>query len=307
MTEIDPRTLRSAFGRFMTGVTVVTCRANDGTLCGFTANSFSSVSLDPPLLLVCPGRFLSTFDQFSNCSHFAISILAEGQQEVSNTFASFTGDRFAAVPHTLDLNGIPLIDGAIAQFSCSTWQSLPAGDHQILIGEVQAFTESDALGLGYTGGQYFSLGLERAAMDRNGGTTTCGAIINSNDCVLLELTDDGYRPPQISLSDIGNLRQDLTDALALQGSPVELGPVYSVYDDAQSQTHHVYFLAQSGVQTGQSSLQPIPTATLPTLSYTTSAIADMMQRYALESRTNSFGFYLGNADRGDVHSLIERN
>lgn len=80
MTQFDPRDLRSAFGRFMTGVTVVTARAPDGTSVGFTANSFTSVSMDPPLLLVCPGKFLSSYQTFAECTDFAISILAEGQE-----------------------------------------------------------------------------------------------------------------------------------------------------------------------------------------------------------------------------------
>ena len=84
MTELDPERLRAAFARFMTGVTVVTARTAGGEPVGFTANSFTSVSLDPPLLLVCPGRHLSSFPIFEAAPHFGISILAEGQEEVSN-------------------------------------------------------------------------------------------------------------------------------------------------------------------------------------------------------------------------------
>ena len=173
MSEIDPRALRRAFGRFMTGVTVVTARAKDGTLCGFTANSFSSVSLEPPLLLVCPGKFLSRFETFAECRHFAVNVLADGQEPVSDIFASYKGDRFAKVAHRLDAHGTPLIDGAIAQFSCATWHSLPAGDHQILIGEVTAFTQSDAPGLGYAGGQYFSLGRMCPQAEQPASAATC--------------------------------------------------------------------------------------------------------------------------------------
>ena len=166
MTALDPRALRRAFGSFMTGVTVVTSRTDDGRPLGFTANSFTSVSLDPPLLLVCPGKFLSTHDRFAASTGFAVNILAEGQQEVSNTFASFKGDRFARVPHRSDARGNPLIEGALAQFSCSTERVLDAGDHSILIGQVQDFAWAEGRGLGYAGGQYFSLGLERAALER---------------------------------------------------------------------------------------------------------------------------------------------
>ena len=94
MTPPDPRALRDAFGSFMTGVTVVTALGPDGNPVGFTANSFSSVSLDPPLLLVCPGKFLSSFEVFANCTHFAVNILAEGQEAGANTCASVKCDRF---------------------------------------------------------------------------------------------------------------------------------------------------------------------------------------------------------------------
>ncbi|MEO0403013.1 MAG: flavin reductase family protein, partial [Pseudomonadota bacterium] len=161
MTTLCPDALRRAFGSFMTGVTVVTARQADGTPVGFTANSFASVSLSPPLLLVCPGQFLSNYDAFATCTHFAVNVLAEGQEDISNTFAGYKGDRFARAAHHDDLHGVPVIAGATAQFSCTTHQALPAGDHCVLIGEVRAFHHTDQPGLGYVSGAYFSRGLER--------------------------------------------------------------------------------------------------------------------------------------------------
>lgn len=306
MTSLDPRALRNAFGSFMTGVTVVTARDTSGTPIGFTANSFSSVSLDPPLLLVCPGKFLSSFEAFSNCSHFAVNILAEGQEAVSNTFASFKGDRFAQVKHHLDLHDVPVIDGAIAQFSCTTQQSIPAGDHIILIGEVQDFTHTQEGGLGYASGQYFSLGLERAALENASGTVICGAIIEQNDRVLLEKTPDGFRPPQVTRSDRGLLRQSLTESLGAQGVNVHLGAAYSVFDDVRSRTHYAYFLANGPTAPLTGETHAIPIRDLSSLTYTSPAIAEMMERYALESRTRSFALYLGDTLHGDVHTLPER-
>ena len=307
MTTLDPRELRSAFGRFMTGVAIVTTRNADGTPLGFTANSFTSVSLDPPLLLVCPGKFLSSFEAFNTCTHFAVSILAEGQETISNVFAGYKGDRFAQVAHRPDLNGIPLIDGAVAQFSCRTWQSIPAGDHHLLIGEVMAFSERQARGLGYVGGQYFSLGLERAALEHTAGTAIYGAIIAVEDKVILEQTPSGFRPPQIKRDGRGNFRQDLSDHLAEQRLDARLGPTYSVFDDAQTQTHYVYCLA-SGLEAPQTdTLRAVPAAELPTLNYVNPAIAAMMRRYALEVEAQSFGLYFGDSESGDIHSLSERS
>jgi len=306
MSTLDPRALRTAFGSFMTGVTVVTARSPDGTAVGFAANSFASVSLDPPLLLVCPGKFLSSYDSFSNCTHFAVNVLAEGQEEVSNTFSSFKGDRFAQVAHHLNANGVPIIDGAIAQFSCTTHQSLPAGDHCILIGQVQDYTHTGAPGLGYVGGQYFSLGVERAALDNTLETAVCGAIIKDAGHVLLEQTPHGFRPPQMTSTDRGQMRRNLCKDLEARGIKLQLEQAYSVFDDRQAGTHFAYFLATSNSVPPGDTLKAVPIQDLPGLSYSSPAIAQMMARFALEARTGGFALYLGDAQRGDIHPPSER-
>lgn len=157
LPHLAPQALRSAFGRFMTGVVVVTTRDTTGEAVGFTANSFSSVSLDPPLLLVCPGKFLSSYQAFAGCQHFAISILSEDQQHVADIFARSKEDRFTQVPHHLNAAGIPLIDQAIVNFSCTTHHIAEAGDHAILIGQVEAMSQTEGRGLGYMNGQYLRL------------------------------------------------------------------------------------------------------------------------------------------------------
>ncbi|MCL4170982.1 UNVERIFIED_CONTAM: hypothetical protein GTU68_025228, partial [Idotea baltica] len=103
----------------MTGVTVVTTQSDDGEKVGFTANSFTSVSLDPPLLSVCLAKSMSCCDIFEKSSHFAINILAEAQEDISNLFASYKGDRFAKVKWQADDFGTPILDGVTTHFSCS--------------------------------------------------------------------------------------------------------------------------------------------------------------------------------------------
>lgn len=306
MTQFDSHALRNAFGSFMTGVTVVTALRPDGAPVGFTANSFSSVSMDPPLLLVCPGKFLSSYEVFTNCSHFSINILSEGQEAISNIFASFKGDRFAQVPHTIDANGVPLIDGATAQFSCTTHQTHAAGDHCILIGQVSAFTHSDHASLGYVGGQYFSLGLERAAFDEPAGTAICGAIIEDGEQVLLVQTPTGLRPPQCTHADRGHLITELGNALTAKGISAEFGQTYSVFEDKKTREHNTYFLATGTLTKPSSSIVAVPVSELAQQQYTTPAIARMMARFALEARTRGFALYLGDTERGAVHNQPER-
>ncbi len=303
MTALDPSALRAAFGSYMTGVTVVTSSLADGTPIGFTANSFTSVSLDPPLLLVCPGKFISSYDHFAQCSHFAINILSEDQQYVANAFAGYKGDRFAQVETVRDGFGSPLIDGVVARFSCATHQIVDAGDHAVLIGNVRAFDHAAGRGLGYAGGQFFSLGLERSALEDTGRIAICGAIVTQGRDVLLEKTKAGYRPPQMSAPDSGKLRQDLTHYLTDQGLQVSLGAAYSVFDD--SKTHFSYFLARS-TQAGAGAFERHPIADLSKLTFASQPVRDMMQRFALESQSRSFGFYLGSAEHGDIHHLSER-
>jgi hypothetical protein len=201
---------------------------------------------------------------------------------------------------------VPLIRGAIAQFSCSTHQSIEAGDHSILIGHVEAYTHEAIPGLGYVGGQYFSLGLERAALESSWGTVICGAIIQEAGHVFLESTPNGHRPPQITCTDRGRLRHSLRQDLSTRGIPVQLGQAYSVFDDQQSSLHHAYFLASGTAVSQLGPLQAVPICDLATLTYTTPAIAQMMTRFALETRTGNFALYLGDALHGDVHTLTER-
>jgi flavin reductase (DIM6/NTAB) family NADH-FMN oxidoreductase RutF len=309
MTALDPRALRDAFGRFMTGVTVVTTRDAQGAPVGFTANSFTSVSLDPPLLLVCPGRFLSSFEAFAACSHFAVSILAEGQEEVSNTFAGFKGDRFARVPHVFDAEGCAHVKEAVATFSCVAHNKVDAGDHMILLGAVTGFEATDRAPLGYKRGQYFSLGLERAAQTGHGLKKICGALLQSGDAVVLEATPQGYRPPQTDLPAQRDLAKTLSDALSAQHMPARIGPVYSVFDDQAAGHHYAYLLAYATAELRLSittRLEAVPISRLPELRYASPAIATMMHRFAQEAQTRDFTLYLGDAEAGDTHSLSPR-
>lgn len=306
--EIDPRALRSAFGSFLTGITVITTVDADGTPHGFTANSFTSVSLDPPLLLVCPGRNLSSFGAFEACDRFAVSVLREGQEAVSNTFAGFKGDRFAQVGWHKDAHGVPLIDGAVAHFSCQRTETLPAGDHVILLGAIDAYAHPGGRGLGYLAGSYVSLGLEReaAAAPRPGVKAVAGAIVEHDGRILLAETDQGYAPPHCVLNERSRVRDTLQSWLANAGLQVELGKAYSVFDDRSSGTHNTYFLAQAktDVAGGLGSFVPIGELTdMAARDAFAPGHSTMIQRYALEREAGRFALYVGDEESGDVHAM----
>lgn len=153
---MDKTQLRQCFGSFMTGVTIVTAMDDDAPI-GFTANSFSSVSLDPALLLICIDNASENLAAFTQGTGFGVNILAHDQQDLSNRFARPIDDRFAEVDWTVTSNGNPALGGTAAFFDCRLDNAHIAGDHTILIGEVIAFQMTDKNGLGYYRGGYFTL------------------------------------------------------------------------------------------------------------------------------------------------------
>ena len=132
----DARRLRDAFGAFATGVTVVTVCGPDGRV-GLTANSLTSVSLDPPLLLFCPARLASALPALRATRRFAVNVLANDQAHVADRFARRGVDRFADATWS-DLAGLPVLDGALASFACALEAEHDGGDHVVVIGRVEA-------------------------------------------------------------------------------------------------------------------------------------------------------------------------
>lgn len=144
LPEIDPRALRGVAGSFATGVTVVTAAGQDGRHLGLTANSFSSVSLDPPLILWSLQKSSRLAPLFAQAEHFAVHILGKDQQAVANQFASPVEDRFVGADFRLGKGGVPLLEGCLGRLECMTWKIVDAGDHIIFIGRVTALQQCDA-------------------------------------------------------------------------------------------------------------------------------------------------------------------
>ena len=152
------RQFRDVMGRFATGVTVVTSRGGDGIPCGLTANAVSSVSLDPPLVLVCITRHSGTLDRIRQSKYFAVSFLTTGQQDVSNRFATLPeAERFDGVEFVEKATGAPVLKGALGWVDCRVHSEFEAGDHSIVVGEVQACDAEEGDPLLYFGGGYRSI------------------------------------------------------------------------------------------------------------------------------------------------------
>lgn len=149
---------RRACARYATGVTVTTVEGRDGTPQGLTVNSFTSVSLDPPLVLACIDKSASAYAHFMTARGFAINVLTEDQIDLSQHFATFTGDRFEAVRWHTGLHGAPILEGILASLECSIWKRVDAGDHTVFLGQVERVEMHAGAPLVYFAGAYRRLG-----------------------------------------------------------------------------------------------------------------------------------------------------
>ena len=154
----NPKTFRQCLGKFATGVTVVTCADQDGNPCGITANSFSSVSLDPPLVLWNIAKVSNSLSAYMNAKHFVINVLSTDQADLSSHFAKSDHTLFRDIEYSLSADGAPLLPGTLASFECRTHEIHDCGDHYIIIGEVLRFTSSEKDPLLFYGGSYRQLG-----------------------------------------------------------------------------------------------------------------------------------------------------
>jgi flavin reductase (DIM6/NTAB) family NADH-FMN oxidoreductase RutF len=148
---------RAALGMFATGVTIITARDAAGLPVGITANSFASVSLEPPLVSWSLARVAGSMPVFEQGSHYAINILASDQHVLATRFATRSIDRFAGVPFREGRGGAPVLDGTAAAFECFNRSRYEEGDHVIFVGEVEHCERRDgAQPLIFHGGRYFT-------------------------------------------------------------------------------------------------------------------------------------------------------
>jgi flavin reductase (DIM6/NTAB) family NADH-FMN oxidoreductase RutF len=150
----NARELRNALGAFATGVTIITTRSRDGKPHGITVNSFSSVSLNPPLVLWSSSLYAQSLPAFQEASHFVVNILAFDQIALSNKFATQNDDKFVDVDHIVPESGAPVLIGAAAHFECRNEFRHYGGDHIIFIGHVERFAYTNRPTLLFCRGKY---------------------------------------------------------------------------------------------------------------------------------------------------------
>jgi flavin reductase (DIM6/NTAB) family NADH-FMN oxidoreductase RutF len=156
--SLDAKELRNMLGRFATGVTVITTRDKGGQKHGITANAFTSVSLDPPLVLVCIDRNAQCYPCFEKSKVFAVNILSHEQEAISRRFATKGIDKFEGISWRAGPSGVPLIEGAVGHVECRIVERYEGGDHTIYLAEVVTGSVSNDEPLLFFRGKYHRLG-----------------------------------------------------------------------------------------------------------------------------------------------------
>jgi flavin reductase (DIM6/NTAB) family NADH-FMN oxidoreductase RutF len=154
---VDQAEFRRALGHFAAGVTVVTAKLDDGSLAGITVTAFSSLSLVPPLVLICIDKRARIHDRLKKKGAFAVNMLAHDQEVVSRRFSTKTEDPFRETAYREGATGSPLLEGSIATIECRIVDLLPGGDHTIVVGEVMATGITEGKPLAYFRGGYAEL------------------------------------------------------------------------------------------------------------------------------------------------------
>ena len=312
MKTEETRNLRQALGSFPTGVTVVTAKDIDGNPVGFTANSFTSVSLNPKLILICIDKESFNINSFSKGGSFAVSVLSEDQQYISNTFASPEIDRFKDILWESKTTGSPVISDSVAWFDCETQNIIEGGDHLILIGQVKEFGYNPQTPLVYLRGNYVNLGLEQKmllAMENKNTKIIVGALIEWRKKIFL-LTDQTtgmlYFPNASRLGSTSD-EESLLGSLQKQKIHINEHYLFSVFENNDDKTSLIYYRTKvedgSSITTGKFyEFDSIPFELLAD-----DASRIMLKRYIAERDLNAFGVFVGKESEGNVEAISKTN
>lgn len=305
--EIDPLIFRRTLGKFMTGVTIVATRDGAGKRWGMTANSFSSVSLDPPLVSICIADRSPSFSAFSESEAFGVSILSSSQQDVAMRFAKPFDDKFDGLPFDESLTAAPVLNNAVATLACRTVQRVVAGDHVILIGEVIECAFRDDSLLGYSEGRFVHLDSradEGARVPKEGRGVDIGWLIEHDDQLLFrrDPASGRWSVPMGPLGAGTTLSDSMRhSSIATLGVPVEPQFLYSTVDVSDDRTCYVYRAVSESVPNGEQ-WKLFPGSEIPWNEFLHEKMIPMVKRYLEEREGDNYGIYL-NLGTGRIARL----
>lgn len=278
----------------------MTTVTEDGTPAGFTANSFTSVSLDPPLILVCIGKSSSNFAAFERATHFGVNILAESQRAISGQFSAKGVDRFAGVDWMTGSLGSPIISDSVTWLECALHERIDAGDHHILIGRVDAFGQNSGSPLAYCRGNYVMFELEQQVASSKHHRARFGAILDTpGGIVLVPGAEPGSltlpSAPRLGAKDVGG---GLYDVLAKLNVPFDLEFLFSVWQEDDGDELHVVYRGTTLSSPSTEGAVVVPCDAIPYERLQADERV-LLTRYAEERASFRFSVYSGTKTRGD--------
>ncbi len=311
MNSSTEQDLRQILGKFLTGVTVVTTLDQHDVPVGFTANSFTSVSLDPPLVLVCLAQSAGLAPVFRRASSFAINILSTEQEAISNSFARKEADRFAKVAWQPKVTGSPVIKGCAAWLDCEMYEKIIAGDHIVLIGRIRDAEKTLRHPLGYYQGRYCAIDLPEETLSmiehRDSVHSTTGIIVDlANQLLLIKQEEGGYDVPRAEPGVEGE-ESRINAAMKKFGIEVHNKVLFSVVEGRHHQRISIYY--RCNVEPGE----PLPPGaayfspdTLPFDKLARPGLGSVLKRYLEEKNAGQFGIYVGDEHQGHIEQIVER-
>lgn len=307
------RRFRSVLGTFLTGVTVVTAFDGEGRPRGLTANSFTSVSLDPPLILVCIAKIAGCASVLQTAERFCVNILGDWQTGVSAAFASNSGSRFEHVEYDVRNGGPPVIRNCLSVLDCARHEVFDAGDHLIVVGRVVAFASNSGSPLAYYRGRYAALGEGALALEQHGGEAiVVGCIVDDGGRVMLWQPPHAERwsIPAIPLRAGQYHRQVLPGLLKSLEVHGEVSLLYSVFQDkGDPHTTMIFRGDATGTQPEKTlsdgtKIRLFTEAERPWEFVGGVSQVDVLKRYFRERAAARFGIYWDTPDRtGRVAAL----
>jgi len=309
----EGKAFRSVLGTFLTGVTVVTAFDGDGRPRGLTANSFTSVSLDPPLILVCVSKTAGSCAILAAADRFCVNILGDGQTPVAAAFSSSSAKKFEAVEIQRIGDGPPVIRGCLGVLDCARHQLFDAGDHVIVVGRVVGFASSSGSPLGYYRGRYVAFGEAAQALEQQGGDAiVVGSLVDDGGRVLLQRLADlhHWSIPTVPLRAGQDHRHILPALLNRLGVRGDVSFLFSVFQD-KGDPHTTMIFRGDAVGTATENTLPdgarlrlFAEAESPWDLVASSGQAAVLKRYFRERSSARFGIYWDTADRtGRVAAL----
>ena len=304
--KFDNLEYRKTLGKFVTGVTIITTCEKDGTPRGFTANSFTSVSLEPPLILICIGDFNEGLELFKNSEYFAVNILNEAQVDISNLFAQPVKNKFEKIEWSNSKFGVPIIKGALAWLECKNFDQKRSGDHLILIGNVKNFHNDAGYPLAYYNGNYISFNNETSlvnAMEKD-SKTIIGAIIEKNNSILFfdDRKNNILKLPVIGEKGEPSNTTKLVSKYSNIGLKMSLDFVYSVYEDKRLDAVCIYYRSKGGHKIPKG-YKYVKFNDINWVEIKDDALVIMLKRYIKEANQGNFAIYMGNETTGLTQTL----